>query len=623
MTISERQRSLLEKLNDSQKTVTAKALSEMLGVSSKTVRNDIMQINQSFSSTIIASKAGKGYFLTPNEQLSQINLTKNSENLHFELLRHIIEQDHTNFYDLADQFFISESTLARIIKELNAVIAEKDTSLCIIRKNNELLTEGGEEEKRRIFNLFLNQEIENHQLSLDKYADYFDYCNLKQLSELIIAYHKKNDFFMNDFSTISFILHIAVLIERISMGSYIERTALLEQDKTSLEMAEHLAETLENELQINIPTQELSYIARLYSGKLTTTSTIDAQVFGSVVTRLLEAVDQNFHIDFSADEKIATYLVAHISALYKRANHKQYLTNPLTEELKNKFPFIYNVSVYASAFIQKELAITFPDDEIAYIALHFLSASETINHGKKRKILLVSPYGAGSQRLIHNQLKKIADFSIDLLVSQSIFDIKQFTLDKEIHLIITAEPLNLTTDIPVYHYDLLLTETDLQKIKHILETKPKTDSISRKFFKKELFFPKQNFKSKEEVITFLCEQLTAFDYCDSDYVSKVFEREQLSSTCYGNYYAIPHAIQRSAKKNAVAVCALDKPIDWGGNRVKLVLLLTMKEERDNSFEELFGQLVTILNERSFVKKLAKQEDFQQFIELCEQKTLDS
>lgn len=59
------------------------------------------------------------------------------------------------------------------------------------------------------------------------------------------------------------------------------------------------------------------------------------------------------------------------------------------------------------------------------------------------------------------------------------------------------------------------------------------------------------------------------------------------------------------------------------NRVKLVLLLTMKEERDNSFEELFGQLVTILNERSFVKKLAKQEDFQQFIELCEQKTLDS
>lgn len=62
MTISERQRSLLEKLNDSQKTVTAKALSEMLGVSSKTVRNDIVQINQSFSSTIIASKAGKATF---------------------------------------------------------------------------------------------------------------------------------------------------------------------------------------------------------------------------------------------------------------------------------------------------------------------------------------------------------------------------------------------------------------------------------------------------------------------------------------------------------------------------------------------------------------------------------
>ncbi|MCH2760827.1 PTS sugar transporter subunit IIA, partial [Listeria monocytogenes] len=83
---------------------------------------------------------------------------------------------------------------------------------------------------------------------------------------------------------------------------------------------------------------------------------------------------------------------------------------------------------------------------------------------------------------------------------------------------------------------------DLQKIKHILETKPNADSISRKFFKKELFFPKQNFKSKEETITFLCEQLTEFDYCDPAYVAKVFEREQFSSTCSGNYYAIPHAI---------------------------------------------------------------------------------
>lgn len=64
----------------------------------------------------------------------------------------------------------------------------------VLFENNELLTEGGEEEKRRIFNLFLNQEIENHQLSLDKYADYFDYCNLKQLSELIIAYHKSTNF---------------------------------------------------------------------------------------------------------------------------------------------------------------------------------------------------------------------------------------------------------------------------------------------------------------------------------------------------------------------------------------------------------------------------------------------
>ncbi|MGC6768272.1 BglG family transcription antiterminator [Enterococcus sp. LJL128] len=616
MTISKRQSELLQQLKEHQTMLTADSLSKALGVSSKTVRNDIRQINTAFQPPVIESKAGKGYFLNDvNHQLDKLLTEAEPQNLQFEVLNRIIDAQKTDFYELADEFYMSESTLDRMIKALNRVIAERDETLCIVRRHNQLLIEGEEEQKRQIFNIFLNQEIENHKLSLDKYADYFEFCDLKALSRLIITYHKENHFSMNDFSTISFILHVAVLIERISKGSYVQADRLRQSDEKSRLLAEQFAQELQKKMAITIPPQEMYYIARLYSGKFILAEQTNEHQFTEIVQQLLESVAFNFHIDFSADERMKDYLVTHLSALYKRSVQKQYLTNPLTEEMKNKFPFIYNVSVYAAAFIQKTLDVTFPDDEIAYIALHFLSASENISYGKKRKLLLICPYGAASRRLVRNKLKKMTKYSIELLELSSVFDLETAEME-DVDLVVTTEELTLPKKLPVYQYGTFFSDEDVKKIQLRLDELQDSESILHKFFKEELFFPAQSFKTREEVIRFLCRNLTNLGYCEADYEERVLSREQLSSTSYGNYYAIPHAIQRSALKNAVTVCCLDKPIDWGGNRVRLVLLLALKEERDTSFEELFSQLVKILDEGSFVRKLSKQTNFEAFIELC-------
>ena len=46
------------------------------------------------------------------------------------------------------------------------------------------------------------------------------------------------------------------------------------------------------------------------------------------------------------------------------------------------------------------------------------------------------------------------------------------------------------------------------------------------------------------------------------------------------------------------------------------MLLALKEERDNSFEQLFEELVQMLSDASQVKKLAKQTSSRDFMELC-------
>ncbi|MGM0215207.1 BglG family transcription antiterminator [Enterococcus sp. AZ109] len=619
MQISQRQEQIIEKLSFSNLPLTAQQLSKELGVSTKTVRNDIQQLNGQAEQTVILSKAGAGFYLNP-DTISLLKKEKTIErsNLHFELLVQIIDQESCDFYELADDFFISESALNRIIKELNDLISRQDQSLIIQRKNNRLFIDGEEAEKRRVFTLFLNQEIEANKLSLEKYSGYFGQIDLGKLSQIVIRYHQQEEFSINDFSTISFILHIAVLLERVSKASFLNTTRPVMEEPESRRLTRQLAELLEKEFQVNIPEEELPYIYRLYSGAIISSESLEELQLKETIASLLESVTGIFYLDFTQDEKIVDYLLTHVSALYKRAINHQYLTNPLLEEIKSKFPFVYNVSVYASAYLQNTLNIQFPEDEIAYLSLHFLSALENIRSQKKKQVLLVSPYGVGNQRMVRAYLNRIKDFEIEMSVAKSVFDVND-KLVKDKDLILTSESLHLETSIPIYHYQSFLTEKDLAEITQIFVEESQTPSVLNKFLEAELFFPQQSQKSPEEVISFLCQQLYDKGYCEADYVDKVLERESLSSTAFGNYYAIPHAIKREAKKNAVAICSFDKPIQWQDKKVKLVLLLALKGERDNSFEQLFEELVMILNEPARVKRLAKQTNFEEFLAICQEK----
>ncbi|MBX8935732.1 BglG family transcription antiterminator [Enterococcus gilvus] len=617
MNISQRQEKILEKLSLNQQPSTASQLSRELGVSSKTIRNDIQQLNQLSEQPMILSKAGTGFSLNPEiSRFQQAKIEKQSPNLSFELLARLLDQKDCDFYELADDFFISESTLDRMVKELNALISQNDQRLMIKRKHNRLFIEGDEAAKRRVFTLFLNQEIETNKLSLDNYSDYFDQLDLAKLSKVIVNVHQEEGFIINDFSTISFILHIAVLLERVSKKSYLNPSQAVLKKGKSKQLTLAMVDRLERVFGVEIPEEEYAYIYRLYSGSVVSDEDLADKKLKRIIEGVLKNIDSIFFIDFTQDEKITDYLMTHVSALYKRSAHKQYLVNPLLDEIKSKFPFVYNVSVYASGFLQEQLSIQFPEDEVAYLSLHFLSALENIRMHKKKRILLVSPYGVGNQRVVRNQLNKIQEFEVELSVAESIFAVTD-EITKDQSLILTTEALDVKTTVPIYHYDSFLTDSDLAKIQKILIEENQQPSVLPTFLKKELFFPQQEFTTREEAIRFLCQELWEKDYCEKDYVEKVLQRETLSSTAFGDFYALPHAIKREAKKNAVAICSLSKPLQWKEKKVKLVLLLALKEERDNSFEQLFEELVVMLNDAARVKKLAKQTNFQDFMQICQ------
>ncbi|MCO8293532.1 BglG family transcription antiterminator, partial [Tetragenococcus halophilus] len=295
--ILSRQKRLVKYLAVAKQPLTAKELAGTLEVSTKTVRNDIQQINLSLDSNKIVSKNGIGfYFKKQLDNDTQLQMENDSPNALYDLLLQLLDHKSCNFYDLADLFFISESTLNRYIKDLNyMLLKDNSSSLPIQRKNNQIFIQGKEEDKRKIFNRFLNQEVEENKLDLEAYSDYFEKSNLKQLSKLIVSFHRKEEIEMNDFSTITFILHIAVLIERVRKGSYLKIQLSTMIDKKSSYLTTKLVEILEKTFSIELPKEEFAYIYRMYAGSVLANENLSNEYLKKAVEQMFENIYTTFY----------------------------------------------------------------------------------------------------------------------------------------------------------------------------------------------------------------------------------------------------------------------------------------------------------------------------------------
>ncbi|WP_100400280.1 PTS sugar transporter subunit IIA [Bacillus sp. FJAT-44742] len=84
----------------------------------------------------------------------------------------------------------------------------------------------------------------------------------------------------------------------------------------------------------------------------------------------------------------------------------------------------------------------------------------------------------------------------------------------------------------------------------------------------------ENVSSKEDAIKRVGGLLKDNGYVNDEYVNKMFEREEVTSTYMGNFLAIPHGTEEGKKEvleSGITILLLEEPIEWDGNDVKLVI----------------------------------------------------
>lgn len=101
--------------------------------------------------------------------------------------------------------------------------------------------------------------------------------------------------------------------------------------------------------------------------------------------------------------------------------------------------------------------------------------------------------------------------------------------------------------------------------------------------------------TKEEAIRLAGQMLVDKGYVEENYIEKMLEREELTSTFMGNFVAIPHGTddaKKEIKETGITIIQVPDGVDFGdGNIVKLIFGIAGKG--DDHLEVLSNIAITV------------------------------
>ncbi len=124
--------------------------------------------------------------------------------------------------------------------------------------------------------------------------------------------------------------------------------------------------------------------------------------------------------------------------------------------------------------------------------------------------------------------------------------------------------------------------------------------------------------SKEEAIRLTGELLVERGYVEPEYIDKMLEREQLTSTYMGNFVAIPHGTddaKQNVKKSGIVIIQVPKGVDFGnGNIVKLLIGIAGKGDEHL---EVLSKIAIIISDEDNVLKIVQSSSTEEIMSMFE------
>ena len=491
MFITTREKAIIDLIIKTGGKHTALSLANHLNVSTRTIHRDLKGVEnilRSFELQLVRNQ-DKGLMIEgKNDQIfrliqhvsSNAVINQPAGEKKLLLLIALIQEEAFKIQSLSDQLGVSNTTLAAYMDEMTEWLSRYHIQ--IIRKRGvgvELV--GLESAKRKAlasyFLLHFNEELieslfflENGKTLKELILHYFLPDYILAINRLVNKVFNQYQQRLADNDYIGLIVHICLTMQRTEASFLLEKeTDLGDELANEYNIMLEICKGLGTAFTVTFTKDDIIYLAMILKGsKLQAADVVpyDSIVISKIVKSLIQDVSSQLHVDLTKDFSLYQGLLAHLEPSLYRIKQQNSLFNPLKEEIKEKYPFLF-MAVKKSVEKQFTEVDAFPEDEIAFIVLHFGSALLMREEKLSIDALVVCPTGIGTSKMLASRIKKEI-IGINQIEIKSIKEVQEQASLKSYDLIISTVKLPFL-DMDYLLVSPLLTEENILMIKTYLK----------------------------------------------------------------------------------------------------------------------------------------------------------
>ncbi|MEG1410443.1 BglG family transcription antiterminator [Clostridium sp.] len=608
---------------------TAQSIADKLGVSTKTVKNEIKELNKLLKGYgLIDTKQGK-YFLyiideenfdkASQEIRKQDDFFNSQQNRMSYILYKLMNSEIPYLTDeLADEMNIGRTTFIGDLKKLRNKVEEYD--LQIVGKTNKGLFLEGQEKDIRMCVLE------------DMYGPiYKDYKIDEDILELVTKICRKNS--LGSGTIENFMKFFTVMIDRLLNGYKIEDLDdNYKQLKftTTFTFIDKLVNEVEKSIHIKIPDNErifmvlpiVSMRTPINSQGIKGIDVSDEAI--ELVEDIISLIKKQMNITIMPGDFLDEF-VYHMFFMINRVKFGIKIKNPILDDIKEKYSVAFKMAELSRCLIESKLCKSVSRDEVGFMAMYFgvFISENSYKKNKIYKVAVICGSGVLTARIISSQLKKIlsSEAVIDIYSSSEISE----GLLNQYDLVCSTFKLGCNISTPVIYMKEIFDEHQFRRqIEQVKATEnldvpllQGLDSILLSILEEDKFFVLDNNIDYNQNINIMVDSLYKNGYVDENFKERLKIREENSTMVFDKHIAIPHVINYQSDNIVLALGVFDDSLVVEKDRdVKLVFLLGIPKELGENeilLIKIYNEIISIAKDENKVREISKLKKYKDLV----------
>ncbi|WP_328516873.1 BglG family transcription antiterminator [Granulicatella seriolae] len=433
--------------------ITFELLSKEFQVSSRTLRNEVNEINtflQQQDLEPIKTIRGKGLRLVVNkkqkeELLTTIENLRDSiyltpEERQFDLiLASGLGQKPMYVYEKEIEYQVSKSTMDDDMRRVRYLLRQYNIDVVSIPKQGIVLSGVERTVRTMLYDIIVKfLGVTDYQLDevdesiFDKIL--FTYMPRQTFYQLDMIYDQMISSREENVYRKQILLFTSIWISRLSLGNTIANTLSDDAMINESEML-HFVDKVILDFNLDCSQNErkyLSFILESFNKKDMTNSIewVQAQL---LTLQLIQHVEKETKIPFSRREELLYEgLYKHLTGLLHRMKTNVQVINPLKDNIASNYPEIYDSVVRFAPAIEEVARQKITLDEIAFLTIYFSTSESRINQELEYiyKIAVICNHGTATAHLLAENLKELFNIEvIAVLSSRELSVLKKLDVD--------------------------------------------------------------------------------------------------------------------------------------------------------------------------------------------------